>query len=64
MELADEIMDIITTPWPSSPNERGAEPLWITYEQAIAIHVEQLRRFGGATGLRDEGMLDRRWNVR
>jgi death-on-curing protein len=33
------------------------EPLWITYEQAIAIHSRQLRRFGGAAGLRDEGML-------
>jgi death-on-curing protein len=33
------------------------EPLWITYEQAIAIHSRQLRRFGGAPGLRDDGML-------
>ena len=33
------------------------EPLWITFEQAIAIHSRQLRRFGGALGLRDEGML-------
>jgi death-on-curing protein len=33
------------------------EPLWITYEQAIAIHARQLRRFGGAPGLRDAGML-------
>jgi death-on-curing protein len=33
------------------------EPLWMTYEQAIAIHSRQLRRFGGAPGLRDEGML-------
>jgi death-on-curing protein len=33
------------------------EPLWITCEQAIAIHSRQLRRFGGAPGLRDEGML-------
>ncbi|QDM23617.1 type II toxin-antitoxin system death-on-curing family toxin [Tardiphaga sp. vice154] len=33
------------------------EPRWITYEQAIAIHGAQLRRFGGAPGLRDEGML-------
>src|SRR3982074_2958288 len=33
------------------------EPLWITYEQAIAIHSRQLRRFGGAPGLRDEGIL-------
>ena len=33
------------------------EPLWITYQQAVAIHGRQLRRFGGAPGLRDEGML-------
>jgi death-on-curing protein len=33
------------------------EPRWITHEQAIAIHSRQLRRFGGAAGLRDEGML-------
>lgn len=33
------------------------EPRWITYDQAIAIHSRQLRRFGGAAGLRDEGML-------
>jgi death-on-curing protein len=33
------------------------EPLWITFEQAIAIHSRQLRRFGGAPGLRGEGML-------
>src|ERR1700704_314639 len=33
------------------------EPRWITYEQAIAIHSRQLQRFGGAPGLRDEGML-------
>jgi len=33
------------------------EPAWITYDQAIAIHSRQLRRFGGAPGLRDEGLL-------
>jgi death-on-curing protein len=32
-------------------------PKWMTYEQVIAIHSAQLRRFGGAAGLRDEGML-------
>src|ERR1700751_11038 len=37
----------------SEPNE----PLSITYEQAIAIHSRQLRRFGEAPGFRDEGML-------
>ena len=33
------------------------EPKWLTYEQVIAIHGRQLRRFGGAAGLRDEGLL-------
>ena len=33
------------------------EPAWVTYDQAIAIHSRQLRRFGGAPGLRDEAML-------
>lgn len=33
------------------------EPAWLTYDQAIAIHSRLLRRFGGAPGLRDEGML-------
>jgi death-on-curing protein len=34
-----------------------AAPKWVTYEQVIAIHSRQLRRFGGAPGLRDEGVL-------
>jgi death-on-curing protein len=33
------------------------EPAWVTYDQAIAIHSRQLRRFGGAPGLRDDGLL-------
>jgi death on curing protein len=33
------------------------EPLWLTYDQVIAIHSRQLRRFGGAAGLRDDGLL-------
>jgi death-on-curing protein len=37
--------------------DASAGPKWVTYEQAIAIHARQLRRFGGAPGLRDEGML-------
>ena len=32
-------------------------PAWVTYDQIVAIHSRQLRRFGGAPGLRDEGML-------
>jgi death on curing protein len=35
----------------------SAQPHWLTYEQIIAIHGRQLRRFGGAAGLRDEGLL-------
>ena len=34
-----------------------AEPKWVTYEQVVAMHSRQLRRYGGAPGLRDEGML-------
>jgi death-on-curing protein len=33
------------------------EPEWLSYGQVAAIHSRQLRRFGGAPGLRDEGML-------
>ena len=33
------------------------EPKWFTYEQAVAAHGLQLRRYGGAQGLRDEGGL-------
>jgi death-on-curing protein len=35
----------------------GMEPKWLTYVQVVAIHSRQLRRFGGATGLRDDGLL-------
>jgi death on curing protein len=32
-------------------------PKWLTYEPVIALHSRQLRRFGGAAGLRDDGLL-------
>ena len=32
-------------------------PKWVTYDQVIAIHSRQLRKFGGAPGLRDDGLL-------
>jgi len=35
----------------------ATEPKWLPYDQIIAIHSRQLRRFGGAAGLRDEGLL-------
>ena len=33
------------------------EPFWLTRDIVIAIHDEQLAIHGGASGLRDEGML-------
>ena len=33
------------------------EPNWLSFEQVLAMHSRQLRRFGGAPGLRDEGIL-------
>jgi death-on-curing protein len=35
----------------------ASEPKWLTYDHVIAIHSRQLRRFGGAAGLRDDGLL-------
>jgi len=33
------------------------EPFWLTRQMIVAIHDEQLAIHGGASGLRDEGML-------
>src|SRR5512145_1201668 len=35
----------------------ATELAWLAFEQVVAIHSLQLRRFGGALGLRDEGLL-------
>lgn len=35
-----------------------SEPRWVTVEQAIRIHAEQLARFGGPEGIRDTGILE------
>src|SRR6516164_11040749 len=43
--------------WQNDQSLVSDEPRWVTYDQAVAIHSRQLRRFGGAPGLRDEGML-------
>lgn len=32
-------------------------PHFLTWDEVIAIHADQLRRYGGTTGLRDEGLL-------
>lgn len=35
-----------------------SEPFWLTRQIIVAIHDEQLATHGGASGLRDEGMLE------
>src|ERR1700719_612000 len=35
-----------------------SEPFWLTRQMVVAIHDEQLTIHGGASGLRDEGMLE------
>jgi len=35
-----------------------SEPFWLSSQMIIAIHDEQLTIYGGAAGLRDEGMLE------
>jgi len=34
------------------------EPEWLTKDMVLAFHREQLARFGGGAGLRDEGLLE------
>jgi death on curing protein len=34
-----------------------SEPLWLTEEQVIFVHDQQLKRHGGPAGLRDPAML-------
>ena len=34
-----------------------SEPRWLGYGEVVAVHSRQLRRFGGAVGLRDDGAL-------
>lgn len=34
------------------------EPNWLAKELVLALHAETLHRFGGTTGLRDEGRLE------
>lgn len=34
------------------------EPIWLSVELVLAIHDEQLREFGGPSGLRDRGLLE------
>jgi death-on-curing protein len=33
------------------------QPQFLTHEEVLAIHRDQIERYGGSLGLRDEGML-------
>jgi death-on-curing protein len=34
-----------------------SDPGFLTFEEVLAIHADQIRRYGGAEGIRDEGLL-------
>jgi len=34
------------------------EPLFLTYDEVIRLHVVQIELYGGSHGLRDQGLLD------
>lgn len=34
------------------------EPLFLTLDEALAIHADQIRRYGGSHGVRDMGLLE------
>lgn len=34
-----------------------AEPVFLTLDEVLALHEDQIRRYGGSPGLRDEGLL-------
>jgi death-on-curing protein len=34
------------------------EPVWVEKEALLLLHLKSLARFGGAEGIRDEGLLD------
>ena len=34
------------------------EPIWVDASDVLAIHAQLLRRHGGASGVRDEGLLE------
>lgn len=34
------------------------EPLFLTYDEAVQINLDQVRRYGGTAGVRDQGLLE------
>lgn len=46
-----------------------SEPIWLTVQDVVGLHSEQLAIFGGPAGIRDQGLLEsalsrpvNRWN--
>jgi death-on-curing protein len=35
-----------------------AEPLWLTLDDVLAIHEDQIARYGGSAGVRDLGLVE------
>jgi len=35
-----------------------AEPLWLTLDDILAIHEDQIARYGGSAGVRDLGLVE------
>ena len=33
------------------------EPVFLTYEEVVSINIDQVNRYGGLSGVRDEGLL-------
>jgi len=38
--------------------EQETDPLFLTVEEVLALHEDQLRLFGGSAGIRDRGILE------
>lgn len=39
-------------------NTSPAEPLWLSLDDVLEIQIDQIGRFGGAEGVRDEGLIE------
>lgn len=47
-------MTVVTAGF-EEPRQSAFEPIWLTVLEVVALHERQLRRFGGPSGIRDQG---------
>ena len=40
------------------PEQPTEEPIWVPLEYVVKIHENQIEKYGGSPGVRDEGLLD------